>query len=326
MAQTDGTTMYHGYESSTDDIDQLFDNIAGEGWDFRYHQLTPGPLGAWNRMVCLPEISVHWYRYRQAIHVRESHSHPAVFFTFVIEAEASPRWFARPFDADMALLYFPQQEQDYVIPKGLFSMGLMIQESLCQRMGWRFESEACRRVDRQALLALKERGWRLTRWLWQTAHVSQEQLLVEQERLAMCLAKVLEPWLHNHPEGQENIVHPGRSFSIVRNAIDLIEEWPDGKKFDIVQLASAVGAHRRTLYRAFHDYLGVGPYEYSQIVRLHTYRHVIRELPSTHGAITRAAQMVGFSHMGRFSTLYRRHFSERPLDTLRRWKQAPEPG
>lgn len=313
--------MNHYIEQSTDDIEQLFAYVANDHWEYRLIQLTPGPLDSRYAAVFLPEMTISWYRYRPAIHVQESHGLPAVFFTFVIDAAEAPRWFGHEFQADMALLYLPGQEQDYVIPQRLFSVGVMIQESLVQRMGWQFSGPACQRVGRDSLMELKEACQQLTRRLQQRP-ATESELQIAQERLAMHLDKTLAPWMKSGNGNTPGLDKPTRSCRTVRQALDLLDEWPADRNLDIGELARAIPTHRRTLYRAFRDYLGIGPYEYYLISRLHVFRRALEQAPTHHGVITRAALQAGFAHMGRFTEQYRKHFVERPNDTLRRWKLA----
>ncbi len=310
-------------QGSATDIEALLEDISGPGWDGRYVQMSSGPLNSWYAMVDLPEISIHWYRHGAAIHAQESHSHSAVFFTFVIDAADYPRWHGRMFDEDMALMFFPGQEQDYLTPRRMRSLGLMIQKSLIERMGWEFNEHACLRQDRRKLIALKNWCQRFSRRAFRLGPDSREYLEVAQERLAILLDDVLKPWLSGDKKPESRIVLPARSYPIVRRGIELIEEWPAGEKLDIGILAREIPAHRRTLHRAFQDHLGMGPYEYYLISRLHVFRALVAGKKYRPGLITEAATKAGFTHMGRFSGQYYKHFSEKPRDTLRRWAGIP---
>ncbi len=313
--------MPHVIEKSTDDIEELTADVAGEGWEYRYLQVSPGPLGARYTMLSLPEISVAWFRYAAAIHARESHTLPGVVFTFVIGAAEAPRWCGREFEADMALLYQPRQEHDYVTPRKLFSIALVIQDSLIRRMGWELSGHACLRADRRKLLALNDCCQQLRRQL-QRQPLSEAGRQLAQERLAMRLGDALSPWLRDSHGADPEIIRPGQAFAIVRKGIALIHDWPMDRRLDIGILAREIPVHRRTLYRAFQTYLGIGPYEYFLVSRLHAFRQAMDREALRRGAVTRAALQAGFTHLSRFAEQYHQHFAERPRDTLRRWLLA----
>jgi len=73
----------------------------------------------------------------------------------------------------------------------------------------------------------------------------------------------------------------------------------------------------RTLFKQFESFRGISPMEYLRAARLERVREVLQSGQVT-GNITDLATTWGFSHMGRFSTEYRKRFGERPSETLKR--------
>jgi AraC-like DNA-binding protein len=105
----------------------------------------------------------------------------------------------------------------------------------------------------------------------------------------------------------------------VRRAIDYIEAHLD-RAITIADLVEATGVAGRSLFIHFKQFKGVSPMRYAHNARLRKVRQEL--LRAEAGAsVTDIAMSVGFTHMGRFSVTYRRHFGESPSETLRGRKQ-----
>lgn len=96
-----------------------------------------------------------------------------------------------------------------------------------------------------------------------------------------------------------------------RSAAFLLENWD--ADLSLAAVCAAVGASRRTLHEGFLELYGLPPMAFLRCVRLCRAR---RRLESG-GTVTSAATRSGFDHLGRFAEAYRRHFGERPSETLR---------
>lgn len=90
-----------------------------------------------------------------------------------------------------------------------------------------------------------------------------------------------------------------------------------GQPVTITGLCAALNVAPRTLNHAFRQVLGVSPGKYVQLQRLAAVRRKLQQaLPDA--SITAIAIEHGFTHLGRFSSLYQRFFGELPSQTLRR--------
>lgn len=96
-----------------------------------------------------------------------------------------------------------------------------------------------------------------------------------------------------------------------RAAAFLLENW--SSDISLSDVCRATGATRRTLHEGFLELHGLPPMAFLRCVRLCRAR---RRLESG-GTVTSAATRSGFDHLGRFAEAYRRHFGERPSETLR---------
>jgi AraC-like DNA-binding protein len=80
-------------------------------------------------------------------------------------------------------------------------------------------------------------------------------------------------------------------------------------------LCQALGVKQRTLEQAFKDQLGVSPYRYVQLLRLHAARRDLLAGAADRDGIAVVASRAGFAQPGRFSVHYREHFAETPSVT-----------
>ena len=306
-------------EQRVKDIENLFTGATGEGWEFEVLQLTPGSLDARVRQISLPQVTISWYDYGAGLHMREFHRKDAVFLTFLLDASAPAKWYGKEVGANEALLYLPRHEQDYVLAPATHSLGFMIQHSALRAMGLRFEPTPFHELvqaDRDRVVALART---ITTQVHNGGIQNNDQMLVLQERLLLGLAKVLAPWVMAKSERSGNDFAPGRSFQLIDQARRYMLALEPAQKLNVPAMVSHLGTSSRTLYRAFTRYLGIGPYEYFTLLRMQIFRQNLRSSGAYHGAITDAAISAGFTHMGRFSRMYREYYGETPKQTLRRW-------
>jgi transcriptional regulator GlxA family with amidase domain len=89
------------------------------------------------------------------------------------------------------------------------------------------------------------------------------------------------------------------------------------RPFRLPELAKATHSSGRNLQIAFAQAYGVGPMEWFRAIRLQAVHRELREESSSATRIAEVAMRWGFSHLGRFSTEYRKLFGETPSQTLR---------
>lgn len=111
---------------------------------------------------------------------------------------------------------------------------------------------------------------------------------------------------------------PRPKTAAVRRAMTYCEEHA-AEPVSIGELALAAGAGVRALQLAFRTELGLTPMEYLRRVRLD---HVHQDLVAIaqgrdEGTVTDVALRWGFTHLGRFSGLYRETYGKLPSETAR---------
>ncbi|MNF24636.1 Regulatory protein PchR [compost metagenome] len=163
-----------------------------------------------------------------------------------------------------------------------------------------------------------QRWMRMVGWLYDSLSVDDE--------LPPLLAAQLESTLVNmlltcqpHTYSEELFNDPRTSIapSFVKRVERFIEEHAH-EPISIVEMAEHVGVSSRSLFTGFRRFRNTSPMLYLKEVRL---RHVQEELQrqslgST--TVTTVAFRWGFSHLGHFTTDYKRRFGESPSETLAR--------
>jgi len=84
----------------------------------------------------------------------------------------------------------------------------------------------------------------------------------------------------------------------------------------ISEICAQCGVSRRSLHRAFHEVLGIGPVTYLQRKRLCDIHSVLRDSDPATTTIAEVALQHGFLNLGRFSGYYRSLFDEYPSETF----------
>lgn len=81
-------------------------------------------------------------------------------------------------------------------------------------------------------------------------------------------------------------------------------------------LCLEMGIGTRKLQRCFKETFSLTITDYIKSTRLNAVNQELAESDSPHDAIATIALNHGFNHLGRFSTVYRKHFGETPSETL----------
>ncbi len=310
-------------EHATDDVETLFADAAGEHWKLEYLQLTAGPLRAWYRIVPLPDMTIHWYRCGAMLHVQEHHRHDGVYWAFVLSADGPFRWQGIELMPDQPLLYFPEQDHDYVLPRNSRLLGFMLSNRLIWQMGWNLRQMPTLHIDPHGIPAVAAEAARVTTAVHQGIPPGEEGLEIMQERLVMHLEKLIEPGLSDSGSGETKPLGPDKLHRLAESARREMIRLDLSEKLDVRRLAATLFTSTRNLYRAFRHCYGVGPYEYHTLMRFRAFRNLVRSTDTHPGVITDMALATGFTHLGRFAAAYRKQYGELPSDTLRRWLQNP---
>jgi AraC-like DNA-binding protein len=123
---------------------------------------------------------------------------------------------------------------------------------------------------------------------------------------------------HNHSRALERL-NKALAPRGVRRAIDYMHSQLHAP-VTLADIVAASGVPGRTLLKHFKDWRGISPMRHLRNVRLaHVRQALLRASPDE--SVTEIAMSLGFTHMGRFSLDYRRHFGESPSQTLRKFRR-----
>lgn len=112
-------------------------------------------------------------------------------------------------------------------------------------------------------------------------------------------------------------VDPTRVRSaVLRRAITFIDENAD-REITLSDIAAAVNVTPRSVQYAFRRHLGTTPLEYLRRVRLDRAHRELQTADPSRDTVMGIAGRWGFSHAGRFSSVYKRTFGTAPSETLR---------
>jgi AraC-like DNA-binding protein len=122
------------------------------------------------------------------------------------------------------------------------------------------------------------------------------------------------------PNNYSNELMEGSRLSVAPRLVRRAEEFIYAnatKPITIFDVVAHCECSRRALFNTFRSFRGYTPMQFLAESRLSFARKALL-VPSPSDTVTSIAYVHGFSHLGRFSAVYRKRFGENPLDTLRK--------
>ena len=105
--------------------------------------------------------------------------------------------------------------------------------------------------------------------------------------------------------------------AIMRRFHRLLDECSDNARY-IPEICAAIGVSDRLLRVCCQEQLGMGPYRYLLLRRLHLARRALQTGQPSETNVTEVATRYGFFELGRFAGAYKEIFAELPSATLAR--------
>ncbi len=303
-------------ERRTDDIDELF-SWESAHWDFEYRQLTRGRLGYQSRTICLGSVAMSWHSYGQRVLCRDAFMDEELVLSMVIAADRPPRFAGRDVQPNSVLVHHRGKEKEYVIEPGTTSLDIVVSSKRLASLEWELSSELLRTVPQKAVTRVIEHCRQIQQLATLPAEMRGPASELHERRMLELLYALVQPARQAEAAADWRSSPLHRSFRLVQRAQMLMARRGCDEKVSVAEIARGLGVSERTLYNAFRDWLGVGPYEYDLIQRLHLFRNKLRRGRTYPGKVTRAALDTGFSHLGQLGRLYRRHFGETPTQTIK---------
>ena len=151
------------------------------------------------------------------------------------------------------------------------------------------------------------------------SHIQNTDPAVSSLPLTMLQRSLLFPFLVGIVEADD--APSGRAAQPGTSLVRKVEDWIEGRPFQVphvIDVCQGLGVPLRTLQRAFHETLGVGPARYLIVRRLTRARTALIAADPAVTSVTAIAFDHGFWELGRFARYYRQMFGESPSETLRR--------
>ena len=235
---------------------------------------------------------------------------PSSRFVFMVLPTSPVKILGRMIDSNNILLIGPGQEFDAVFPRGAKLMLFQVPTAMLTEAAARFNEP--NPFDRLTVLTprvdfrIRESLLSSNAVFYQEPGVSQS----EAELRSLFPACAFE--LLNSSRANE-VTSTTRRYRVVRQAREYLEQHLNSP-IQLEDLCQQTNASRRTLMRAFNDVYGMSPMAYRNQRRLLKAREALQRGLSN---VTEAALDAGFSHLGRFSNVYKTAFGELPSETVR---------
>lgn len=310
------------------DIDRLAEfsavGPADDGWTVECMQLTPGMLEYSLCVAALPGITIAWHEFNQRILFRETMNRWNLVFSAILESDRVALSGGRAFDAGDGMVCPLQDQMEYSLGPGVRTFNVSVSDRLAKSVGWNDIVPAVHRVAGPALSELVTVCRAVTCTLESSAELDLPSTFLYglRDQILQALAAVIEPWKGKHLRGGGHMVRPTRAYRVVEKVVKHMSERDLGERTVVAEVANDLGLSERTIYDAFRRCLGMGPYEFHIIQKLHLFRAALADGKPYRGKITQAALAAGFEHFGRLAGNYRRHFGETPSETMTRRQEG----
>ncbi len=284
----------------------------GEDWSVDMLQLSAGPLLHRYSTVDLGQVIVEYIQCAASVQVRDIHNVPFLSFGIVTEGEGSPRFLGHPLERGDTIVWRPGDRFDYeyVMPENFSGFVVMVSKETAEQRGWSMSPARFMKASADGFNALKALSDKLV-----------QSTMLRQPHIAFAFLNALEQAFgaqlfkdsKRSPDDDASDV-----FKIVAHARRHISGLGPEEFDNVDEVARVIGLNRRSLYRAFRIWPGIGPARYSRVLRLAAARRDLLARSQVESSVLQIALDNGFRHTGRFAAEYRDFFCENPAETLRR--------
>lgn len=318
-----GMQIEHLVLRDSEEIEDFF--VTATGMKPGFMQLSAGLVNLTIDSISLQGAELIWSQTRSRHRWRDQGPQTGLHFALVVDAEQPVAFQGRDVDPNQIAIWFNDTEMDFVMNGPTCSLDVGVDQELLDELGWSFSGLPVMNVAPDAYRKLLStcsliRNCVSAAQLPSRKELADAVLLAWRDQLLDDIARALSPWLSKNGTGENIELHLPKSQRIV-DAADAFcrgvgaEELPD-----METLCKEVGVSRRSLFRSFHDVLGVGPRRYFELTRLNQFRRELKERHPDDVTVTELAYRNGFTQLGRLSNMYRETFGELPSATLRKTK------
>jgi len=299
----------------------------GRGFEVEHRLLSPGRFRACIQRFSFPEFSMDFWSYTQPVFAACNLNPSMIAFAVIIESD-QPVWAnGRRIEAGQIMVFPEGGTLNIRLARGRCLWGVIhiardvLQQRALKRLGreLRIPDDGCvsRKEASSRAEGLREQAINLL-----LADSASMGLLPVSE--LSCRAEALLDTLVSSVGGFDSAskcrVQAGSAEQRRHALICDAEAYIRSRRhlpYSAQELSSHLGLGERQLERAFRDAYGYGPCHWHQLTRLnYAHRELRKAKAMGRGIVTEIATGFGFTHLGRFSVMYRNLFGESPRDTL----------
>lgn len=136
---------------------------------------------------------------------------------------------------------------------------------------------------------------------------------------AQISTSIVNMLLSSQPNNYSSELHEDKTKSIAPAFVKKIERYIEDhadEPLSIGDFSEYAGVSTRSLFSGFRQFRNTSPMNYLKEIRLRRVREELIRTPPSSGIVTTIALRWGFSHLGHFTTDYKRRFGETPSETL----------
>ena len=296
------------------DLDEYAEQVGP--WDVRLDKVSAGKFHSAMRFLKVPGVTLYDEHWEHRVVVRGSPPEGLVMLgTNLAPGQSDVRWCGQLLDTHLFGCAEGPGDIDFVMPNRAHDAVVLIDPELFERA---VGSDAREKVNRSSHVDFDAAtGLALARTMVELLdHYHRQPALLQLEGEAARFRSRLLGMLADCFAGESTDSHlsPSQRGEMLQRALEHIES--NITKTSAWETAEALGISRRTLEHLFRDSLGTTPGKYLGLLRLNRCHHDLYHADPSKESVTSVAMRWGFTHLGRFSGAYRKHFGELPSETL----------
>ena len=309
------------------DIDQYME-CAARTMEIRSIQIEPGLLSLTNHFLELDGLFIQYYSTNRDLLDHFSIRPKHLLFSLTPTIDYGCKWCGIDVPVNSIGVLHPQREHQALMPANWDSFGIMIKDEVVLQEALLSEHLLKQTVQPEKAI-FNHQSSHITSFrsklLGYFRSPGMLDILIENESAKM----ELKDWIldelrmifsgdaDNQSGYNTSVRNPSRRYKIFTRALALIEE-SIAEQISVKQICDQIGTTPRTLQLCFKELTGISPRKYITARKLHAVQQELFSLNNSTIPISHIAHDYGLLNSGRFSSQYKRMFSEFPHEMLKR--------